>query len=109
MDDMTVKEVFEAMPARFNPEAATGMDEAFQYCITGEGGGDYNVSIKDGACTVSEGIHDKPSVALTLAVEDFLGLISGKTSGMQLFMSGKVKVTGNVMLAQKMQTLFDNP
>ncbi|MBW1797876.1 MAG: SCP2 sterol-binding domain-containing protein [Deltaproteobacteria bacterium] len=101
-----VKEVFGKMPEVFNPGAAQGMDSVFQYEITGEGGGNWSVIIKDGACQIQEGTHDSPSVTLTMSAETWLGIVNKETNGMQAFMSGQLKASGDIMLAQRIEQLF---
>ena len=100
------REVFVKVQERFKPEAAAGMNAVFQFEITGEGGGKWNIAIKEGTCQVREGQHDDPTVALTMASETWLAMVNKQLSGMQAFMSGKLKVKGDIMLAQKMQSLF---
>ena len=48
----------------------------------------------------------KPSCTITIADEDFMRIAMGETNPQKLFMKGKVKVAGNIMLAQKLQTLL---
>lgn len=48
----------------------------------------------------------KPSVTLTLEDEDMVELGAGKLNPQKAFMSGKLKVAGNVMLTQKLQPLL---
>ena len=102
----SVKEVFDKMPAVFNANAAQGLDAIFQYDITGDNGGSWNVVIKDGACQVNEGIHASPSVTLTMSDDTWLGIVNKQTNGMQAFMTGKLKASGNIMLAQRIEQLF---
>lgn len=102
----TVKEIFEKMPGAFKPEAAKGVDAVFQYDITGEGGGKWNIVIKDAKCEIQEGTHPTPSVTLTMEAATFLAMQSKQLNGMQAYMSGKLKVAGNIMLAQTFQQLF---
>ena len=45
-------------------------------------------------------------MSLTVADIDWLAMCNGQPDGMSAFMSGKVKATGNVMLAQQIRTLF---
>jgi putative sterol carrier protein len=45
-------------------------------------------------------------VTLGMALPDFLRFITGKLDGMQAFMSGKLKLAGDMMFAQTMQTWF---
>ena len=101
-----VKEVFGKMPEVFNPSAAQGMDAVFQYEITGDGGGNWSVVVKDGACQIQEGTHDSPSVTLTMSAETWLAIMNRETNGMQAFMSGQLKASGDIMLAQRIEQLF---
>lgn len=48
----------------------------------------------------------KPNVTLTLEDTDMADLGAGKLNPQKAFMSGKLKVTGNVMLTQKLQPLL---
>ena len=101
-----VKEVFGKMPDVFNPSAAQGMDAVFQFEITGEGGGNWNVIVKDGVCQIQEGTHDSPTVTLTMSGETWLGMVNKEVNGMQAFMSGQLKASGDIMLAQRIEQLF---
>ena len=101
-----VKEVFTKMPEVFNPNAAQGLDVVFQFNITGEGEGNWNVTVKQGDCQIQEGTHDSPSVTLTMAGETWLAIVNKELNGMQAFMSGKLKATGDIMLAQRIEQLF---
>jgi putative sterol carrier protein len=101
-----VKEVFEKMPEVFNPNAAKGLSVVFQYVITGDNGGNWNVVVKDGSCQVNEGTHASPSVTLTMSGDTWLGIVNKQTNGMQAFMTGKLKASGDIMLAQRIEQLF---
>jgi len=101
-----VKEVFTKMPEVFNPSAAQGLDAVFQFNITGEGKGNWNVTIKDATCQVKEGTHDTPTVTLTMSSETWLGIVNKTLNGMQAFMSGQLKVSGDIMLSQRIEQLF---
>jgi 3-hydroxybutyryl-CoA dehydratase len=102
----TVNEVFEKMPEVFNPSAAAGLNVIFQFHITGDQAGDWNVVIKDGTCQVNTGVHDSPSVSLTMADVDWLAMCNGTLNGMTAFMTGKLKATGDIMAAQRIPNLF---
>ncbi len=102
----TVKEAFDAMPDNFKAEAAAGMNTVYQYCIEGEGGGEWNCVIADGALSVNEGKSDSPSVTLTMAAPDFLDLVNGKLNGQMAFMAGKLKIAGDMSLAMKLGAIF---
>jgi len=101
-----VKEVFERMPEVFNPSAAQGLDAVFQFEITGDDGGSWSVIIKDGTCQVTEGTHDSPTVTLTMSGETWLGMVNKEINGIQAFMGGQLKASGDIMLAQRIEQLF---
>jgi putative sterol carrier protein len=102
----SVNEVFEKMPQVFNAGAAAGLNVIFQFHITGAEGGDWNVVIKDGTCAVSKGVHENPSVTLTMSDADWLAMCNGTLNGMMAFMTGRLKATGDIMVAQRIQSLF---
>ena len=105
----TVKEMFNQMPASLNAAAAKGMNSVIQFNLTGDGGGTYHVIIKDGTCTVAEGAHASPNMTMTMAAQDYVDMNTGKLNGQMAFMSGKLKIAGDMGLAMKMQTLFKRP
>ncbi|MBZ5487823.1 SCP2 sterol-binding domain-containing protein [Halomonas aquamarina] len=96
----------EKLQARFNPDAAKGMHEVFQFHFS-DAGSHYLV-IDDGSLDVHEGEHDDPSVSLSMSTDTLKGIMSGDINGMTAFMTGKLKATGNVMLATKLTSLFPN-
>jgi putative sterol carrier protein len=102
----SIKEIFEKMPQVFNPAAAAGLDLVYQFNISGDQGGNWNVIIKDGACRINEGVNDSPTVTLIVADVDWLAICNGTLNGMTAFMTGKLKATGNIMAAQRIQSLF---
>lgn len=102
----SVNEVFEKMPQVFNAAAASGVNAVYQFHITGSEAGDWYVAIKDGACEVSKGVHASPNTTITMADADWLAMCNGTLNGMTAFMSGKLKVSGDIMAAQRIPSLF---
>lgn len=99
-----VSEILQAMQGRFNPSAAAGLDLVFQFKITDAE--NYYLVVKDGTCDLKSGDADPFDIALVMDKETVKGLISGELSGMQAFMSGRLKTEGNMMLAMKLGDLF---
>ncbi|KAI0171114.1 hypothetical protein LQW54_006393 [Pestalotiopsis sp. IQ-011] len=56
--------------------------------------------------TVGTGLGNKPTVTLSLSDEDFGKLVAGQANAQRLFMSGKLKVKGDVMKATKMEPIL---
>jgi len=101
-----VKEVFTTMQEVFNPGAAQGLEAVFQFNINGEGGGIWNVAVKDSECNIQEGTHEAPTVTLTMSCETWLSIVNGELNAIQAFAGGQLTVSGDIMLAQKIQELF---
>ena len=101
-----VKETFEKMPTVFDATKAQGVNSVVQYIIEGPEGGNWSIEIKDGSCRIEEGLHDSPKVTITMNGETWLALVNQEISGMQAFMGGKLKTTGDIMLAQKIPMIF---
>ncbi|KAI2639099.1 sterol-binding-like protein [Hypomontagnella submonticulosa] len=55
---------------------------------------------------VGTGLGTKPTVTLSLSDEDFGKLVAGQANAQRLFMSGKLKIKGDVMKATKMQPIL---
>jgi putative sterol carrier protein len=106
MQVSSVKEYFDTLPQRFVATAAKGVKAIYQFELSGDGGGTYHVTIDDGTMTVTEGAAEKPSTTLKMTGADYVDMVNGKLSGTMAFMKGKLKVSGNVMLAQKMQAFL---
>ncbi|HYY81583.1 MAG TPA: MFS transporter [Actinomycetes bacterium] len=107
---VVLEKVFNGMRSTFNPEKAAGQQAVVQYEIGAPGGSqEWNMRIADGRCEVEPGRAESPRVTLKISVADFLRLLTGKANGMQLFMTGKLKVSGDLFFAQTYQAWFDRP
>ncbi len=102
----SVADFFEAIPATFNKEATKGLEAVYQYEITGDGGGNWWVEIRDGEVVVSQGEHDAPGITITIDAKDYIDIIEGKLNEQMAFMSGKMKIKGDMNLAMKMKSIF---
>jgi putative sterol carrier protein len=102
----SVKEYFDTLDKRFVASASKGLNAVFQFELSGDGGGQYNIAVNDGTMEVKEGAATTPSVTIKMTADDYLKLINGQLNGTMAYMKGQMKVTGNLMLAQKMQAVF---
>jgi putative sterol carrier protein len=106
MAELTIKEFLTKLNAAFIPEKAAGVDASIQLKLTGAQAGDWYVTIKDGKCTTGEGAVATPKLTVSVDGDDFMKIFSGKMDGMQAFMQGKLRLTGDMSLAMKMLGLF---
>ena len=97
-------EFIQEMNSKFNPAAAAGLDLVFQFKI--EDADTYHLIIKDGTCDVVDGEATDPNVTLLMTSETLQGIVSGDLDGMMAFMSGQLRVEGDMLLATKLGELF---
>merc|ERR1712066_261134 len=78
--------------------------------IVSDGGPDGKlcIDLKNGSGSAVRGEGEKPDVTITMADADFVAMSEGKPDGMQAFMSGKLKISGNMMLAQKLGPILES-
>ena len=105
--DQVLDQIFNEMQKRFQADKAAGQSAVVQWDITApDSTRTYQLKIENGTCEVNKGGSDSPRVTLGLSLADFMRFISGKLDGMQAFMSGKLKLSGDMMFAQTMQAWF---
>ncbi len=102
----SVKEYFDTLDQRFQPEGAKNLQAVFQFELSGDGGGTYHILVDNGTMKVVEGAHATPTATIKMTGEDYVKMVNGKINGTMAFMKGQMKVTGNMLLAQKMQAMF---
>ena len=110
--ELILGEIFRRMPERFDPGRGAGLDAVVEWRIRDrpEGGHDtWHLIIRDGQCRVAEGRADSPTVTYEIGPLDFIKLITGNASGPKLFLFGKLKIRGDLVLGARMQTLFSIP
>ena len=100
----TPKDFFEKiLPERFNPEKAEGVDVIVNINISGDNGGKWIIIIKNQLLEIKKGIHNCPTLSLTIKEKDYLDIINGKLSGEKAFFSGKLKLKGNITQALRLK------
>ncbi|MFI4939717.1 MAG: SCP2 sterol-binding domain-containing protein [Burkholderiales bacterium] len=100
---MSPNDLIKRFPIAINPSATANVKKTIQYNITNP----LYVEIDNGTCTVHEGVIDKYDVRLTIGDDNLVALFKGELSGMVAFVTGKLKVEGDKMLAQRMPSYFD--
>ena len=104
-----IKKLFnEDLPATLskNAEDVKTIGAKFQMNITGDTGGEWNIDVSATGPSCKPGTGEA-DCTIGISDEDFQKLVENpQANGMQLFFAGKLKVTGNPMLAMKLQKLF---
>lgn len=109
---MILGQVFDRMADHVQPDQIEGVDAVVHFAITGapEGGADvYEAVIRGGAVRVSTEPVEQPKVTITAAPVPFLRLVTGQQSGPAMFLTGKLKIDGDLLFASRMTSYFRIP
>jgi putative sterol carrier protein len=99
----SVQDFFANLPSRADSSKTAGMTNSYVFEI--EGAGEWTVDVDDGAVTVKEGGGDA-DVTISTSQETFEKIIAGDQNPTSAYMTGKLKVKGDMGAAMKLQKLF---
>jgi putative sterol carrier protein len=100
---MTAREFFEGLEGRLDPAKTAGMTNSYVFEI--DGAGTWKVDVKDGQVSVAEG-GGEADVTISASEETFGEIASGDMNATTAYMTGKLKVKGDMGAAMKLQKLF---
>ena len=109
MAAQSVKEVFETqMPDRLKnkPDVVSKINAVYQFNISGPNGGQWSVDCTRPGGAVSSGQAAAPKCTVACTDADFLNIVNGKLNAQMAFMSGKLKIQGDMGLAMKLQQIL---
>jgi len=89
-----IDDQMKSMASHFDADQAKGWDKTLMITVSGEGGGSWVFTIKDGECEVNVGDLPSANMKVTVDAKTWLSMMDGKSSGTKAFMSGKLKVKG---------------
>jgi putative sterol carrier protein len=101
-----VKATFEQIQARFDGELDLGDLNAIYTFKLGDDAGDWTIRIESGKGKVEEGAAADATCTINVSAENFVAMTSKKANPQMLFMTGKLKVSGNMGQALKLQKVL---
>jgi putative sterol carrier protein len=99
----SVREFFEGLEGRVDPGKTAGMMNSYLFDV--DGAGQWTVRVEDGAVSVTEGAEDA-DVTITGDAETFQRIVTGEQNATTAYMTGKIKIKGDMGAAMKLQKLF---
>ncbi len=105
----SIKQVFEDhMPERLRtkPDLVSKINSVYQFNISGPNGGQWTVDCTQPGGSVTAGAAATAKCTVTATDADFLNIVNGKLNAQMAFMSGKLKIQGDMGLAMKLQQLL---
>jgi putative sterol carrier protein len=100
---VTAKEFFESLPSRADGSRMKGIHASYVFAV--DGGGTWTVRIEDGQVSVVEG-DAGGDCTVTTSEKVFERILSGKQNPMTAYLTGKLKVHGDLGAAMKLQKIF---
>jgi putative sterol carrier protein len=100
---MSTKEFFETLESRTDASKTAGVNNSYLFDIEGEG--QWKVDVRDGNVSVTEGTGEA-DVTITTTGENFDKIVAGEMNPTTAYMSGKLKIKGDMGAAMKLQKLF---
>jgi putative sterol carrier protein len=100
---MTAREFFEGLEGRIDPSKTAGMTNSYVFEI--DGAGTWKVDVQDGGVSVTEGGGDADAT-ISASEETFEKIASGDMNATTAYMTGKLKIKGDMGAAMKLQKLF---
>lgn len=100
---MTAHELLRRMPEVLDQEAAADLDATIQYEVSDP----VHHVLRNGDLTIHEGRAEAPDLVVTIDDRDLLELFRGDLNPLTAFMTGRVKVEGDMVLAQRLVALVD--
>jgi putative sterol carrier protein len=100
---VSAKDFFDTLESRVDRSKTAGMNNSYLFDI--EGAGKWKVDVRDGAVTVTEGEQDADAT-ITTSEETFDKIVTGEQNATSAYMTGKLKVKGDMGAAMKLQKLF---
>jgi putative sterol carrier protein len=101
---MAAREFFDSIPRKADPERLEGVDSSYLFDIAGEGR--WLVQVRDQKVTVTENPDSGADVTFSLSVETFEKLLAKKQNPMIAYMTGKLKISGDINTAMELQKLI---
>jgi putative sterol carrier protein len=99
----SVHEFFDGLASRADAEKTAGMNSSYLFDI--EGAGQWLVAVQDGAVSVTEGTGEADTT-ITTSEESFMAIVRGEQNPTTAYMTGKLKIKGDMGAAMKLQKLF---
>ena len=98
-----VRGFFTGLPSRIDSSKTQGMNNSYLFDI--DGAGRWVVDVRGGHVNVQEG-GDSADVTISTSEENFQKIVSGELNPTSAYMTGKIKVKGDMGAAMKLQKLF---
>ena len=102
----SVAEFFAGLESKADASKLQGLEATFQFDISGDDGGQWYVTIADGQLAVTEGTAEAPNITFAASAENMLKILAGQLDGQAAFLTGRLRLAGDISLAMKLPSMF---
>ena len=104
----TPTEIFAEIDSRLQTNSAktAGLNAVYAFDLSGDNGGPHHIAIHDGTGRAGAGPAENPGCTIAMSGTDFVDLATGKLDATSAFMSGRLKIKGDMGLAMKLQNIL---
>ena len=105
---MGVKETRDELVEKMNndPSHLGSLDAVFAFELSGDDGANFQLKIADGAAEVVDQGQNEPTITLGMSDKNFIKLAKSSLNPTMAYMSGKLKVKGDLTLALKLNSII---
>lgn len=103
----SIASIFAKMENYITPEVLEKTGATFQFNVKGEETGTWFLDLKNAPGKAGKGKPDfEPDATMTMDSKDFFNMLSGQLKPANAFLSGKLKISGDMRKAMKMEKLM---
>lgn len=102
----TPADIFAHLPENVDSSKLEGVNAKVVFDLSGDNGGAWTLSIDDGNASVAEGAAADAQATIKMSDSDYVAMTNGELNPMMAFMSGKIKVEGDMSTVMKLQSIL---
>jgi putative sterol carrier protein len=102
----TLHASLDELKARLTPEQTADLELTVQFEIGGDPGGIWHAVISGGDLCLGAGPAAAPNVTMQMSSQDWFDMVAGNKTSLMLYMIGRLKVKGDMMLAIRLASLL---
>lgn len=108
MLEVTMEQIYQALGVILQDKAEKNknINATFQFDIGGDDPLAFHITLENGVPTMGLGTNDKANLTVSMTAAHFKEMVEGKLNGVTAFMSGKIKIKGDMALAMKLENIL---
>lgn len=107
LEEGAIAMIFKKIQNHLTPEVIEKTGAIYQFEVLGDEAGTWHIDLKNSPGKAGKGAPEtQPDAILTMNSKDFFNMLSGQLKPANAFLSGKLKINGDMRKAMKMEKLM---